>query len=63
MAPSPRLDFRSVRVPFDRATYDRLRVLSSELKRVRRDTGRVAVYLAPGRQLVERVLDGIFGWI
>ncbi len=55
--------WRTARVAFDRAKYDRLRVLSSELKRVRRDGGNLAVYVAPARPLGERVLAGIFGYI
>lgn len=47
---------------FDRAKYDRLRVLSTELDRIRQGGGSVAVYVAPRRRLAERVLDGIFGW-
>jgi DNA polymerase III epsilon subunit-like protein len=61
--PAPRTDFRREPGPFERAKYDRLRVLGSELKRVRRDGGAVAVYLAPERQLSERILDGIFGCV
>jgi hypothetical protein len=65
-APSPRT-FQRARAPLggsmERATYDRLRVLSSELKRIHRDAGIVAVYVAPGRRLGERVLRGIFDWI
>jgi len=47
---------------FDRAKYDRLRVLSTELDRIRQGGGSVAIYVAPQRRLAERVLDGIFGW-
>jgi hypothetical protein len=66
LAPSPRVTLRKQHSPaepvaFDRAKYDRLRVLLSELRRVRRDQGSVAVYVAPGRRLGARILDGIFG--
>lgn len=61
--PASRANFRRAPEPFERAKYDRLRVLGSELKRVRRDGGSVAVYLAPERRLSERVLDGIFGCV
>jgi hypothetical protein len=44
---------------FDRVRYDRLRVLTTELKRVRRDGGDVTVVAARGRQLTGRVLDAI----
>jgi DNA polymerase III subunit epsilon len=58
--PAPRANFRRQPEPFERAKYDRLRVLGSELKRVRRDGGSVAVYLTPERRLSERILDVIF---
>lgn len=63
VSPAPRTDFRREHAVFDRAKYDRLRVLGSELKRVRRDGGSVAVYVAPQRRLGERIIDGIFGWV
>jgi len=44
---------------FDRAKYDRLRVLTSELKRIVRDGGEVSVQLAKGRRIPERLLGGI----
>jgi hypothetical protein len=58
---SPRSFGQGTPPSFDRAKYDRMRVLSSELERVRRDGGSVSVYVA-SRRLGERVLDGIFGW-
>jgi DNA polymerase-3 subunit epsilon len=48
--PSPR---------FDRASYDRLRILTTELKRILRDGGEVAVYWGPRRRLPQRLLAGI----
>ncbi len=60
--PLPPAHERIAALDFDRAKYDRLRVLSTELDRVRRDGGAVAVYVPPQRRLTERVLDGIFGW-
>lgn len=36
---------------FDRAKYDRLRVLTTELKRVVRDGGQLAVHFGPGSQI------------
>lgn len=44
---------------FDRAKYDRLRVLTSELKRIVRDSGQVSVHWAPRRQLPTRLLGGV----
>ena len=44
--------------PFDRARYDRLRILTTELKRIARDGGDVAVF-ARGRRLPARLLRGI----
>jgi DNA polymerase-3 subunit epsilon len=45
---------------FDRSKYDRLRVLTTELKRIRRDGGDVIVLAARGRRLTGAVLDSIF---
>jgi len=44
---------------FDRATYDRLRILTTELKRIVRDGGEVAVHFGPRRRLPERLLAGV----
>jgi DNA polymerase-3 subunit epsilon len=44
--------------PFDRAKYDRLRVLTTELKRVVRDGGVVRMHWGPRRRLPERLLPG-----
>jgi predicted GIY-YIG superfamily endonuclease len=45
---------------FDRAKYDRLRVLSSELKRIARDGGHVAVHLGPRSAMIpQRWLLGV----
>jgi hypothetical protein len=52
---------RALREPFDRAKYERLRVLTTELKRIHRDGGSVAVYWGPRRQLPSRWLAGILG--
>jgi len=41
---------------FDRADYDRMRVLSSELKRIARDGGQVSVHFGPGSRVAERRL-------
>jgi DNA polymerase-3 subunit epsilon len=45
---------------FDRAKYDRLRILTTELKRVRSEGGDVTVYIGPKRQLSGALLDSIF---
>jgi hypothetical protein len=50
---------RSEPLHFDRSKYDRLRVLSSELKRIARDGGRVSVHWASGRQPPARLLAGV----
>ncbi len=47
---------------FDRARYDRLRILTTELKRVLRDRGEVTVW-ARGRPLPARLLRGIFALV
>jgi DNA polymerase-3 subunit epsilon len=44
---------------FDRETYDRLRILSTELKRIQRDGGIVAVYWAASRLLPAALQAGI----
>lgn len=44
---------------FDRETYDRLRILSTELKRIQRDGGMVAVYLGPARPLRAALQAGL----
>jgi hypothetical protein len=46
------------RASFDRAKYDRLRVLTTELKRVVRDGGIVCVHFGPKRRLPQRLLAG-----
>lgn len=46
---------------FDRAKYDRLRVLTTELKRIVRDGGAVALYWGPRRRLPPRWLAGALG--
>lgn len=49
------------RAPFDRAKYDRLRVLTTELKRILRDGGSVALHWGPRRQLPAPWLAGALG--
>jgi DNA polymerase III epsilon subunit-like protein len=44
---------------FDRAKYDRLRVLSSELKRIARDGGHVSVHFGPKVSIPQRWLAGV----
>jgi DNA polymerase-3 subunit epsilon len=44
---------------FDRCRYDRLRILTTELKRIVRDGGHVAVFCGPGRRLPPRLLAGV----
>lgn len=46
---------------FDRAKYERLRVLTTELKRILRDGGSVALCWGPSRRLPERWLPGALG--
>jgi DNA polymerase III subunit epsilon len=49
--------------PFDRACYDRLRILTTELKRIARDGGNVVVRVQAGRALPPRLLPGVFAVI
>ena len=44
---------------FDRRKYDRLRVLSTELKRIARDGGQLSVQWGPGRRVPARWLSGV----
>ena len=48
---------------FDRACYDRLRILTTELKRIARDGGHVLVSVQAGRPLPPRLLPGVFAVI
>jgi len=48
---------------FDRAHYDRLRTLTTELKRVLRDKGTVAVRLGRNRWLRGSTLDALLRWV
>jgi hypothetical protein len=48
---------------FDRACYDRLRILTTELKRIARDGGNVIVCVRAGRALPPRLLPGVFAVI
>jgi len=45
---------------FDRARYDRLRILTTELKRILRDGGEVVMYARGRRRVPARALRGIF---
>jgi len=45
---------------FDRARYDRLRILTTELKRISRDGGEVVVYAQGRRRLPPTLMRGIF---
>ena len=49
--------------PFDRAYYDRLRILTTELKRIAREGGKVVVRLQGRRALPPRLLPGVFAVI
>jgi hypothetical protein len=44
---------------FDRAKYNRLRVLTTELKRVARDGGHVSVHFGPRQAIANRWLPGL----
>jgi DNA polymerase-3 subunit epsilon len=48
---------------FDRACYDRLRILTTELKRIARDGGDVLVRVQARRPLPPRLLPGVFAVI
>jgi len=48
---------------FDRGHYDRLRTLTTELKRIQRDGGSVAVRLAGGRWFRDAALARLLRWV
>jgi len=48
---------------FDRSHYDRLRTLTTELKRIQRDGGTVAVRVGRSRWLRGPVLEAILRWV
>jgi DNA polymerase-3 subunit epsilon len=50
-------------VAFDRATYDRLRILTTELKRIHRDGGFVAVAWGSARSIPERFVRGVLALV
>lgn len=56
-APGARLSLLERQAAFDRAHYDRLRTLTTELKRIQRDGGSVAVRLGRGRRLEGAMLE------
>jgi hypothetical protein len=57
-APGQRIRGQKLR-EFERTGYDRLRILTTELKRIARDGGYVAVHFGPGRRVPERLLAGV----
>jgi hypothetical protein len=59
-APSPMAERQA---GFDRHHYDRLRTLTTELKRVLRDQGSAAVRVGRGRWLRGAALDGLLRWV
>jgi hypothetical protein len=54
---------RDRQAAFDRHHYDRLRTLTTELKRVLRDQGSVEVRVGSGRWLREQRLDALLRWV
>ncbi len=54
---------RERQASFDRSLYDRLRTLTTELKRIQRDGGIVAVRVARDRWLCGGVLAGVLAWV
>jgi hypothetical protein len=51
------------RAAFDRHHYDRLRTLTTELKRVLRDGGEAAVCVGRTRWLRDGALDALLRWV
>jgi hypothetical protein len=65
-ASSARQQLRPLRerqASFDRSLYDRLRTLTTELKRIQRDGGTVAVRVARERWLCGSALGGVLAWV
>jgi DNA polymerase III subunit epsilon len=54
---------RERQASFDRSLYDRLRTLTTELKRIQRDGGTVAVRVARERWLCGSALAGVLAWV
>lgn len=61
--PGQRSRVRAGRPHFDRKSYDRLRILSTELKRIARDGGEVRVHWGPTRELPRALLAGVFALV
>jgi DNA polymerase III epsilon subunit-like protein len=59
LAPAPSAFLSKRRAPFDRRTYDRLRVLTSELKRITRDGGSVSVRWGSHAALAAKRVAGV----
>jgi len=55
----PRFPSSSRAVPFDRAKYDRLRILGTELKRIQRDGGSITIFVRRDRAISAHLLGGI----
>jgi len=62
-APTVNRPTRERQTRCDRACYDGLRTLVTELKRVRRDRGSIAVRVGRGRLVEGAVLDGLLCWV
>jgi hypothetical protein len=60
--PLARRSRRERQACFDRSHYDRLRTLTTELKRVLRDGGTVAVRVSRSRWLKDRALESLLRW-
>ncbi|HET9929843.1 MAG TPA: hypothetical protein VFQ35_04115, partial [Polyangiaceae bacterium] len=61
--PAQRTLARAVPPRFDRKSYDRLRVLSTELKRIARDGGEVQVHWGPARSVSQPALASVLALV
>jgi DNA polymerase III subunit epsilon len=54
---------RARQAAFDRSLYDRLRILTTELKRIQRDGGKAAVRVGRDRWLCDGALSRVLRWV
>jgi DNA polymerase-3 subunit epsilon len=63
VTPRPHVPLAERRRAFDRARYDRLRLLTTELKRILRDGGDVTVQFSATRRLSGSALASVLRWV
>ena len=63
IAPGERRPLAAGKLQFDRSEYDRLRTLTTELRRVLRDGGSAAVRVGRTRWIRDRALNALLYWV